>query len=27
MFYIDLKALGETWSVDYGRVDEVPKGE
>ena len=23
---IDLKALGETWSVDYGRVDEVPKG-
>jgi len=27
MFYIDLKALGEAWSVDYGRVDEVPKGE
>jgi len=23
---IDLKALGETWSVDYVRVDEVPKG-
>ena len=23
---IDLKALGETWSVDYARVDEVPKG-
>ena len=25
MFYIDLKALGETWSVVYGRVDEVPE--
>ena len=24
--HIDLKALGETWSVDYGAVDEVPKG-
>ena len=24
--HIDLKALGETWSVDYGSVDEVPKG-
>ena len=23
---INLKALGETWSVDYGRIDEVPKG-
>ncbi len=23
---IDLKALGETWSVDYGRIDEVPRG-
>jgi len=25
--HINLKALGETWSVDYGSVDEVPKGE
>jgi len=24
--HIDLKALGETWSVDYARVDEIPKG-
>ena len=24
MFYIE--TLSETWSVDYGRVDEVPKG-
>ena len=24
--HINLKALGETWSVDYGAVDEVPKG-
>ena len=23
---INLKALGEIWLVDYGRVDEVPKG-
>ena len=23
---IDLKALGETWSVVYGRIDEAPKG-
>jgi predicted metal-dependent hydrolase len=23
---IDLKALDETWSVDYARIDEVPKG-
>jgi len=23
---IDLNALGESWRVDYGRVDEVPKG-
>ena len=23
---INLKALGETWLVDYGRIDEVPKG-
>ena len=23
---IDLKALGETWSVDYGKVDGVPRG-
>ena len=23
---INLKALGEIWSVDYARVDEVPKG-
>ena len=22
---IDLKALGETWSVDYARVNEIPK--
>ena len=24
--HINLKAMGETWSVDYGAVDEVPKG-
>ena len=24
--HINLKALDETWSVDYGRIDEVPKG-
>ena len=24
MFYIE--TLSETWSVDYARVDEVPKG-
>ena len=24
--HINLRALGETWSVDYGSVDEVPKG-
>ena len=24
MFYIE--TLSETWSVDYGRIDEVPRG-
>ena len=24
--HIDLKSLGETWSVDYVKIDDIPKG-